>query len=52
MAQPLFNLLKKGKIKSSSKVLKAPTSIHWRRQHKKALETLTATTSPPLLSYS
>ena len=52
IAQPLFDLLKKDNIKSSSKVLKASTSIHWRRQHQKALETLiTATTSPPLLSY-
>ena len=52
IAQPLFDLLKKDNIKSSSKVLKASTSIHWRRQHQKALETLiTAITSPPLLSY-
>ena len=52
IAQPLFDLLKKDNIKSSSKVLKASTPIHWRRQHQKALETLvTAITSPPLLSY-
>ena len=52
IAQPLFDLLKKDNIKSSSTVLKASTSIHWRRQHQKALKTLiTATTSSPLLSY-
>ena len=51
-AQPLFDLLKKDTIKSSSKVLKDSTSIHWRRQHQKAFETLiTAITSPPFLSY-
>ena len=38
IAQPLFDLLKKDNIKSSSKVLKASKSIHWRQQ--KALETL------------
>ena len=43
IAQPLFDLLKKDNIKSSSKVLKASTSIHWRRQHQKALETLIKT---------
>ena len=52
IAQPLFNLLKKDNIKSSSKMLITSTSIHWRRQHQKALETLiTAITSPPLLLY-
>ena len=52
IAQPLFDLLKRDNIKSSSKVLKDSTSIHLRRQHQKALETLiTAITSPPLLSY-
>ena len=52
IAQPLFDILKKDNIKSSSKVLKASTSIHWRRQHQKALETLmTAITLPSLLTY-
>ena len=52
IAQPLFNLLKKDNIKSSSKMLMTSTSIHWRRQHQKALETLiTAITSPLLLLY-
>ena len=49
IAKPLFDLLKKDNIKSSSKVLKASTSIHWRRQHQKTIETLrTAITAPPL----
>ena len=52
IAQPLFDLLKEDNIKSSAKVLKGSTSIHWRRQHQKALETLIiAIASPPLLSY-
>ena len=52
IAQPLFDVLKKDNIKSSSKVFKASTSIRWRRQHQKALETIiTAITSPPLLSH-
>ena len=39
-------------MKSSSKALKALTSIHWRWQHQKALESLiTAITSPPLLYF-
>ena len=33
IVEPLFDLLKKGNIKSSSKVLKASTSIHWRWKH-------------------
>ena len=49
-AQPIFDLLKKDNIKSSSKVLKASTPIHLRRQHKKALETLTAAVASPTLS--
>ena len=37
-------------MKSSSKALKGLTSIHWRWQHQKSLESLiTAITSPPLL---
>ena len=52
IAQPIFDLLEKDNIKSSSKVFKASTSIHWRRQFQKALETLIiAVTSPQLLSY-
>ena len=52
-AQPIFDLLKEDNIKNSAKVLKASTSIHWGRQHQKALETLIiAIASPPLLSYS
>ena len=53
IAQPVFDLLKKDNIKSGSKVFKASTSNHWRRQFQKALETLIiAITSPPLLLYS
>ena len=52
IAQPLFDLLKKDNIKSSSKVLKASTPIRWRLEHQKALETIiTAITSPSLLAY-
>ena len=49
--QSLFDLLKKDNIQSCSKVLKASISIHWKRQHQKALQTLiTGITSPLLLS--
>ena len=52
IAQPLFDLLKKDNIKSSSKVLNASTSIHWQWQHQQALKTLIAViTSPTLLPY-
>ena len=52
IAQPVFDLLKKDKIKRSSRVLKASTSFYWRRQRQKLLETLiSAIILPPLLSY-
>ena len=52
IAQPLFDLLKKDNIKSSSKVLNASTSIHWQWQHQQTLKTLIAViTSPTLLPY-
>ena len=48
----MFDLLKKDNFKSNSNVLKASTSVHWRWELERAVETLlTAITSPPLLSY-
>ena len=48
-----MDLLKKDNIKISLKVSRASASIHRRREHQKALETLiTAIASPPWLSYT